>query len=54
MSTMVADSDAGVPITILAGDIDKYQDEDPNFFGELLVKLGRGPALDALFEFRSE
>ena len=25
------------------------QDEDQHFFEELLVKLGRGPALDALF-----
>ena len=24
--------------------------QDPHFFGELLVKLGRGPALDALFD----
>ncbi len=49
ISSLIIHEDAGVPITILAGDIDKYADEDQHFFEELLVKLGRGPALDALF-----
>ena len=35
--------------SILAGDIDKYQDADDEFFDELLVKAGRGPLFDALF-----
>jgi hypothetical protein len=47
---MFGDGDAGVPITILAGDIDKYQDPNPKFFDELLLKLGRGAAFDALFD----
>ena len=50
ISTMFSNNAAGVPITILAGDIDKYQDENPRFFERLLVKLGRGPAFDALFD----
>jgi pimeloyl-ACP methyl ester carboxylesterase len=50
ITTMFGDGDAGVPITILAGDIDKYQDPNPKFFDELLLKLGRGAAFDALFD----
>lgn len=50
VSTIFSNADAGVPITILAGDIDKYQDVNAQFFQDLLVKLGRGPAFDALFD----
>jgi pimeloyl-ACP methyl ester carboxylesterase len=50
ISAMVGDADAGVPVTILAGDIDKYRDDNPQFFEELLVKLGRGPVFDAMFD----
>jgi pimeloyl-ACP methyl ester carboxylesterase len=50
ISAMVADADAGIPVTILAGDIDKYQDDNPQFFSELLVKVGRSPVFDALFD----
>ena len=50
VSTMFSNADAGVPITILAGDIDKYQDPNAQFFQDLLVKLGRGAAFDALFD----
>ena len=35
--------------SILAGDVDRYQDADDAFFDELLIKTGRGPLFDALF-----
>ena len=35
--------------SILAGDVDRYQDADDALFDELLVKTGRGPLFDALF-----
>ena len=35
--------------SILAGDVDRYQDADDAMFDALLVKTGRGPLFDALF-----
>ena len=52
-STFIAELNASpAPTTrysILAGDIDRYQDADDALFDELLVKTGRGPLFDALF-----
>lgn len=42
--------DPAVRYTLLAGDIDKYVEPTDRFFAGLLVKAGRGPAFDALFD----
>jgi pimeloyl-ACP methyl ester carboxylesterase len=49
MAELNASPDPGVRYTILAGDVDKYSEPKDQFFGDLLVKAGRGPIFDALF-----
>jgi hypothetical protein len=44
-----ASPDPGVRYTVLAGDVDAYEEPTDAFFGELLAKLGRGVAFDLLF-----
>ena len=39
--------------TILAGDVGRYQDPPGSGFGNLVTKVGRGPAFDALFAGRA-
>ncbi len=42
-----------VRYTVLAGDVDRYQDPPGSGFGDLVTKVGRGPVFDALFGNRS-
>lgn len=41
--------DPGIPYTVLAGDVDAYQEPSDGFFARWLVKAGKGPVFDALF-----
>ena len=41
--------DPGIPYTILAGDTSQYNDSRDQFFGQLLAKVGRSTAFEALF-----
>jgi hypothetical protein len=47
--TLNASPDPGIPYTILAGDVDAYQEPSDAFFARMLVKAGKGPLFDALF-----
>lgn len=47
--TLNASPDPGIPYTILAGDVDAYQEPSDAFFARMLDKAGKGPLFDALF-----
>jgi hypothetical protein len=47
--TLNASPDPRIPYTILAGDVDAYQEPSDAFFARMLVKAGKGPLFDALF-----
>jgi pimeloyl-ACP methyl ester carboxylesterase len=44
-----ASDDPGIPYTILAGDVEKYQEPSDGFFATMLAKTGRSVAFEALF-----
>ena len=41
--------DSGIPYTILAGDVDQYNEPTDGLFAKLIAKTGRGVLFDALF-----
>lgn len=47
--TLNASPDPGIPYTILAGDVDAYQEPSDAFFARMLAKAGKGPLFEALF-----
>jgi hypothetical protein len=49
MKTLNASADPGIPYTILAGDVEKYDEPRDQFFARLLAKTGRSAAVDVLF-----
>jgi pimeloyl-ACP methyl ester carboxylesterase len=49
MKTLNASEDPGIPYTILAGDVDKYQEPSDVFFARLLAKAGQSAAVEAVF-----
>jgi pimeloyl-ACP methyl ester carboxylesterase len=49
IQTLNASPDPGVPYTILAGDVDKYQEPTDGLFAKLLAKTGQSFVFDALF-----
>ncbi len=49
MKTLNSSADPGVRYTILAGDIDKYEEPSDQFFAKMLEKAGKGIVFDALF-----
>jgi hypothetical protein len=49
IKTLNASDDPGIPYTILAGDVEQYQEPSDGFFAAMLAKTGRSVAFEALF-----
>jgi pimeloyl-ACP methyl ester carboxylesterase len=49
IQTLNASDDPGIPYTILAGDVEKYQEPSDGLFATMLAKTGRSVAFEALF-----
>jgi pimeloyl-ACP methyl ester carboxylesterase len=49
MKTLNSSADPGVRYTLLAGDIDKYEEPSDKLFAKMLEKAGKGLIFDALF-----
>lgn len=49
MTALNSSSDPGVRYTILAGDVESYQEPSDQFFAKMLAKTGKGIVFDALF-----
>jgi hypothetical protein len=53
IQTLNASPDAGIPYTILAGDVDKYKEPTDDLFAKLLAKTGQSFIFDALFAMKA-
>ncbi len=49
ISTLNAGPDPGIPYTILAGDVEKYDEPGDPFFAKMVTKVGQSMAFEALF-----